>query len=215
MKENYWLERWQSKDIGFHYIQPNPLLVNNIKSLHLEFEATLFVPLCGKTSDIHWLLSQGYWVIGVELSEIAVEELFQELNISPKIFKQNTLTVFKFEKLTIFLGNIFKLGLEDLGKIDAVYDRAALVAFPESQQTAYAAHLQQITHSAQQLLICFNYNQSLMEGPPFSTGLLRIKDLYQHTFFIHPLASIPVTGGLKGCYPAEEQAWLLSPKQQG
>lgn len=212
MKENYWLERWQSRDIGFHYTQPNPLLVNNLNSLRLEFESNIFVPLCGKTVDIHWLLSQGYHVIGVEMSEIAVNELFQELNISPKIVKQHSLTIFTFEKLTIYLGDFFKIELDDLPRIDAVYDRAALIAFPKNQQTAYTAHLQKITDFSKQLLICFNYDQSLMEGPPFSTDLSRIEELYQHKFHIHSLDSIPVKGGLKGCYPADEQAWLLSPR---
>jgi hypothetical protein len=43
------------------------------------------LPLCGKTLDIHWLLSNGYRAAGSELSEVAVKQLFSELVIEPKI----------------------------------------------------------------------------------------------------------------------------------
>jgi thiopurine S-methyltransferase len=41
----------------------------------------VFLPLCGKTLDIHWLLSNGYPVAGSELGEVAVKQLFSELAI--------------------------------------------------------------------------------------------------------------------------------------
>jgi hypothetical protein len=45
----------------------------------------VFLPLCGKTLDIQWLLSRGYGVAGSELSKIAVEQLFSELGVEPNI----------------------------------------------------------------------------------------------------------------------------------
>jgi thiopurine S-methyltransferase len=67
-----------------------------------------------------------------------------------------------------FVGDIFDLSRATLGPVDAIYDRAALVALPETMRNRYAAHLMEITDHAPQLLICFDYDQSLQPGPPFS-----------------------------------------------
>ena len=42
----------------------------------------MFLPLCGKTLDIHWLLGRGYRIAG---SKIAIEQLFSELGVEPVI----------------------------------------------------------------------------------------------------------------------------------
>lgn len=43
-------------------------------SLEIEQNATVLVPLCGKTLDIDWLVDQGYDIIGVDVSEIALKK---------------------------------------------------------------------------------------------------------------------------------------------
>ena len=47
--------------------------------------------------------------------------------------------------LDIFVGDIFKLTRKALGSIDAVFDRAALVALPEEMRARYASHIADIT----------------------------------------------------------------------
>lgn len=51
-------------------------------------DATVFVPLCGKSLDIGYLASLGYRVVGVELSELAVEQLFRSLGITPQVTRE-------------------------------------------------------------------------------------------------------------------------------
>ena len=108
------------------------------------------------------------------------------------------------------MGDIFKLTADQLGKVDAVYDRAALVALPEDMRQQYSAHLMAITHTAPQLLICFEYDQSIHAGPPFSVAANEVKQHYGQHFTFTLLESIAMADGLKGKYPAIEQIWLMS-----
>lgn len=98
-----------------------------------------------------------------------------------------------------------------LGKVDAIYDRAALVALPEAMRVQYTKHLVALTHAAPQLLICFVYDQSLQAGPPFSVTAEEVKQHYMRHYDVTPLASESVEGGLKGICPATEHVWWLKP----
>ncbi len=172
------------------------------------------MPLCGKTLDIGWLLAQGYCVAGVELSPIAIEELFKSLNLTPTITKTGEHTHYSAtsiynHSIDIFVGDIFKLTPMILGHVDAVYDRAALVALPREMRNAYSAHLMALTQHAPQLLICFEYDQSLHAGPPFSISADEVGQHYQQTYTLNLLASETMADGLKGKFMAKEHVWLL------
>lgn len=78
MDTKYWHQRWETRNIGFHLNEANPLLVQYFKELNLLKDSRVFLPLCGKTRDISWLLAQGYQVVGAELNELAITELFEE-----------------------------------------------------------------------------------------------------------------------------------------
>lgn len=209
MDESFWHNKWASKDIAFHTAKPNPLLLQYFKQLGLEKGARVFLPLCGKTLDIGWLLQQGCRVAGAELSTIAVEELFAELNLVPQHNKVGGLTHYHAEKIDIFVGDIFTLTPELLGKVDAIYDRAALVALPDNLRAAYIKLLKEMTRSAPQLLINYEYDQSKQAGPPFSISDEELVRHYQSAYQLNLLSSEEVPGGLKGQCPALEKVWLL------
>ncbi len=84
----------------------------------------MFLPLCGKTLDIGWLLSNGYRVAGSELSKIALEQLFTELGVEPKISKMSEVDHYSANNIDIFAGDIFHLSHKILGSVNATYDRA-------------------------------------------------------------------------------------------
>lgn len=209
MEPDFWRARWVNNQIGFHEGKPNAFLTEHFDRLTLEPGARVFVPLCGKTRDIFWLLSRGFKVAGAELSPLAVEQLFAELGIEPVITPLGALTRYSGPAIDIYQGDIFALDQETLGPVDAVYDRAALVALPEPMRRRYAPHLAEITGSAPQLLLCFTYDQSLVDGPPFSVSPEETHALYQDRYKVTRLASTPLVGGLKGKYDAMEHAWLL------
>lgn len=211
MEKTFWQQRWETNDIPFHEQGSNRLLVKYFDRLELAKGARVFVPLCGKTIDISWLLAHGYSVAGAELSEIAVRQLFEEMGIKPTITKTGKLERYSARNIDIFLGDIFDVQGDMLGTIDAVYDRAALVALPEDMRKKYTAHLMAVTHKAPQLLICYHYNQNELPGPPFSVNADEVKQHYAKTYDAQLLESADIKGGLKGKCAATENMWLLKP----
>ena len=209
MEASFWRQKWERGDIAFHESEANPLLIEHFEKLNLAAGSRVFLPLCGKTRDFSWLLASGYRVVGAELSELAINELFKELGLDPEIARVGNLIRYSAENVDIFVGDIFDLTRETLGPVAAVYDRAALVALPEEMRNRYTKHLLDMTDAAEQLLICIEYDQTLMDGPPFSVDSDEVNRHYQETYQVTPLASRPIPGGLKGKCAASENLWLL------
>lgn len=209
MDASFWHAKWEKSEIGFHQDEVNPLLVEHFGRLSMAPGSRVFLPLCGKTRDIGWLLASGYRVAGAELSRVAVEQLFADLGLVASVSPVGELMHFAAADIDIYSGDIFALTGSELGQVDAVYDRAALVALPEAMRPRYAGHLTEITRRAPQLLIAYEYDQSLQDGPPFSVGGEEVQRHYGHRFALTLAASTDVPGGLKGKCPAKEHVWLL------
>ena len=210
MEANFWHAKWENGEIGFHLGAVNSLLLEHFRALSLNSGDRVFVPLCGKTRDIGWLLESGYRVVGVELSPVAVEQLFVELGVAPNIDQAGLLTHFSTEGIDIYSGDVLALTANQLGPVDAVYDRAALVALPEAMRQSYVAHLGAITGRASQLLITYDYDQTLQHGPPFALSSDEVCELYGRDYDLELLASIEITGGLRGICQATEHVWRLT-----
>lgn len=209
MEPGFWQARWQAKQIGFHEGKPNAYLVKHLDRLGLAEGARVFLPLCGKTRDIAFLLAQGFSVAGAELSRIAVEELFTELEVAPTITGAGDLARFSAPGIDIFQGDIFALSAGLLGPVDAVYDRAALVALPPAMRARYAAHLTALTAAAPQLVVSFDYDQSLVDGPPFSVPAAEVHAHYDDAYRVTRLESLSRADALKGQWEATEEVHLL------
>ncbi len=208
MDASFWLQKWEKNEIAFHENKTNPALVKYFNELSLVKGSRVFLPLCGKTLDIAWLLSNGYPVAGAELSETAIKQLFMGLGAKPKISEIGKINHYSAENIDIFVGDIFELSGKMLGRVDTIYDRAALVALPEEMRNRYAKHLMTITNKAPQLLLSFEYDQNVMEGPPFSVSNEEVNRHYKNYYNLTLLANTAIPGGLKGC-PAKENVWLL------
>ncbi len=209
MDASFWHKKWEENKIAFHESEVNPLLIKYFKVLSLTEGSRVFLPLCGKTLDISWLLSNSYRVAGAELSAIAIEQLFAELGMEPTIARVGELDHYSATNIDIFVGDIFNLSREMLGLVDAIYDRAALVALPEAVRNQYTAQLTEITDKAPQLLICYDYDQSCMEGPPFSISNEEVNRHYRERYNLKLMASTDMPGGLKGKCATKENIWLL------
>lgn len=208
MEHSFWHDRWESGRIGFHQGEPNKLLVAHFHALGLADGSRIFLPLCGKTRDIAWLLSQGYQVAGAELSELAIVQLFEELEVEPAISDLGELKRYSAPDIDIFVGDVFALTKTMLGPVDGVFDRAAFVALPKDMRTAYAPHITQVTGTAPQLLIIFEYDTSVLDGPPFSIDSDELEQRYGDSYELSTLAVDDVAGGFKG-FEAFERVWLL------
>lgn len=211
MDAQFWHDRWAKNEIGFHKSEANPFLVKYVHALALSKGNRVFVPLCGKTLDIPWLLSNGYRVAGAELSALAIDQLFSGLGVTPTITKSGRIAHYHANDIDIFVGDLFDVTRTMLGPVDAIYDRAALVALPDTIRSRYTAHLTDITNHAPQLLICYEYDQRAAEGPPFSISHEEVRRHYADQYQLTLLTSEDVPGGLKGKCAATEHVWLLQP----
>ncbi len=212
MHPDFWHDRWQANKIEFHEKNGNPLLVKHLDVLALAPGARVFLPLCGKTLDIGRLLAQGFRVVGVELVESAIVQLFDELGITPQISRYGALTCYRADDLDVFVGDFFALSQKTMGPVDAVFDRAAYVALPADMRPRYAAHVTAITGAARQMLLTFEYDQSQMPGPPFSVEGDEVAARYGDRFEVTLIDRVEIRGGLKGLVPATAAVWLLMPR---
>ena len=195
MDADFWHRKWANDDIGFHEGAVNPLLVKHWPALSLAEGARVFLPLCGKTLDVPSLYGNGYRVVGAELSRLAVEQLFAELGAEPTVSRCGPVEHHGAPGLDVFVGDIFEVSAQLLGEVNAIYDRAALVALPEDMRRRYMAHLTAITTGAPQLLVCFEYDQSLMAGPPFSIAGEEVIRHYREAYEVTLLDRVNIPGG--------------------
>jgi thiopurine S-methyltransferase len=212
MEHDFWRERWAANQIAFHEKDGNKLLLRHFDVIELPEGARYFLPLCGKTGDIAQLLIKGYRVAGVELVEDAIRQLFDELGVAPEVTDVGPFKRYAAPDIEIFVGDVFALTADILGPVDAVYDRAALVAFPAGMRTRYAAHIAKITGHAKQMLLTFEYDQSAMDGPPFDVDADEVRTLYGDAFEVELVRRKDIPQGLKGQVAANEVVWLLTPR---
>ncbi len=196
MDPDFWHRRWQARQIGFHQSAPHPFLERCWPSLNVATGARVYVPLCGKSLDMVWLSVRGYRVVGSELSSLAVEEFFGEqqrtdVQIEPHgLFHWHRSGAFE-----IFAGDALQLTPELLGPVQAAYDRAALVALPPSMRERYAQHFATLMPAGSRtLLIAFEYEQTIKDGPPFSVTPDEVVALYGETFRVAELERVDIIG---------------------
>ncbi len=196
MDPEFWHERWETSRIGFHMDAVNPWLVSYWQTLEVSRGDRVFVPLCGKSLDMLWLLEQGYQVTGVEISKIAIEAFFSENRLEPRTEPaSDRFTRWRYDALEVLCGDFYDLDKSMLGSLDAVYDRAALIAMPPAMRPGYAAHLAGLTNrKTRVLLITLEYNQLEMAGPPFSVSEDEVHRLFGDKYSIECLAATDVLG---------------------
>lgn len=183
VEPNFWHERWLKGQTGFHLGHPNPTLLRHRAALGAAPGSRVLVPMCGKTLDLAWLLAQGHEVVGVELSAVAVQAFFDEQQLSPTIDQEGPLVRYRVSGLEIFCGDLFALDRAHLGPVSALFDRAALVAWPPSMQERYVRHIADLVPSgAHGLLVTFEYEPKGVSGPPFSVEESTVRGLYAPTF---------------------------------
>lgn len=178
MKADYWLERWQSGQIGFHRADANPRLVDNHQRA-LGEGLRVLVPLCGKSVDLEWLVVRGHEVVGVELSELAAKEFFAERGFTPERSEHDGFVEYRYGGVRIFVGDFFAVTPELVGYFDGAYDRAAMIALPPELRAAYTAQLTSLmAPKGRLLLITLHYDAA--GGPPFDVPPAEVRAAYAH-----------------------------------
>jgi len=179
MKPNFWLERWERDQIGFHQAEHNKLLVDFWPQLNLPMGAEVFVPLCGKSLDMRWLEQAGHRVVGVELSERAISDYFADASEQPSHNIVDRFTEHAGLQTRLLHGDFFDLTAPLLDNVQGLFDRGALVALPPSMRLRYVDHLLRIVpDGCRILLLSFEYDQNLVDGPPHAVGEDEILEHY-------------------------------------
>jgi len=179
MDKKFWIEKWHANEIGFHQKEVNPYLLKWWNTLDIKSGDAVFVPLCGKSRDMLWLLRQGYKVIGIEISQQAAESFFEENKLPVKVSEEEKFTRYDAQELSILCGDFFDLTNSDLKTITAVYDRASLIALPPEMRERYVEHIKVIMpDKSQMFLVTMEYAQEEMNGPPFSVKETEVRELY-------------------------------------
>lgn len=214
MDPQFWHERWELNEIGFHQPHAHPWLSEHWPKV---FPGTgqVFIPLCGKSLDMLWLRQQGHSVLGVELSPLAVASFFAEQSLPVDTRQMDGFQASASDGIEILCGDFFDLQAKHLARAQAVYDRAALIALPNGLQARYAAHLLDILpHRPPILLVTLEYDPAEMDGPPFSTSGQTVEELFGRAYQIECLSSKAVleeSPGLKnrGLSSLTENAYRL------
>ena len=216
MKADFWIQRWDNDQIGFHLDEVNPYLIQFYSELGLSKGQKVFVPLCGKSRDLMWLAEQGIQVIGVELSRLAVEQFFYEHKLKPQMTKKTGFEIWQAGNITLLCGDFFDLNVGVLGTVDAVYDRASMIALPAEMRALYVQHMTRLCPSSiPRLLVSLNYDQSKMDGPPFAVSADEITAYYAKVFKIKQLLALDVLDEnerfrMKGLDHLQEAVYLLN-----
>ncbi len=188
MDPAFWHARWEANEIGFHREEIHVYLRDFWPELGLKGEERVFVPLCGKSNDMLWLLEQGHPVLGVEINSLAVAGFFRENDLQPETTEEGEFIRWRFEEVSLLQGDFFKLTPAHLAGIRAVYDRASLIALPPPMRRDYAGHLTRLLEpGARMLLITLEYPRAQLEGPPFSVHEEEVRELYAADFEIRVL----------------------------
>lgn len=196
MEIDFWQQRWDNDEIGFHQLTINPYLQyfygEKGPDAGSRDRLTVFVPLCGKSKDMLWLSQNNYKVLGVECSDLAVKAFFEEnaLNYKTAVvqdsgFYQSTDLATPIE---IVQGDFFSLQASDFDQVTDIFDRASLVALPQDLRKRYVEKMSELqSPGTRTLLVTLSYDESEMNGPPFSVSEQEVGDLYSDNFEISKL----------------------------
>jgi thiopurine S-methyltransferase len=189
LEPEFWHERWRAGQIGFHQSAVDRYLSRYWPELGLASDCRVFVPLCGKSLDLLWLLERGHGVAGVELSAVALESFCMEHGIPAKRRMIDGFDVYESVNLQLYRGDFFALTPELLGPVAAVYDRAALISWRPELRAAYVDHATAMTSpGTKTLLVTLEYAQAQMKGPPFSVVADDVECLYARNHAIQELS---------------------------
>ncbi len=188
MEPEFWLERWEKKQIGFHQSDFNPFL-KKYGEFYFKNSKSVFLPLCGKTKDLLWFRDKKLIVTGIELSQIACEEFFTENQIL--YYKENEhnfcfYIAYDFP-LVIIQGDFFNLTKDIFSKrsiqIDSLYDRASFVAMPKKLRKLYVKKILELFPKVKvYFLITMEFESTEKKdlGPPFSVPDQEVYELFSN-----------------------------------
>jgi thiopurine S-methyltransferase len=188
MQPDFWLQRWHDNQIGFHQNKPTPLLLKHWPAIGMPVGAKVFVPLAGKSLDMVWFASEGYRVLGVEISPLAIKQFITEHGVVPEVRNSKYGARYLAGSVEIIQGDVFALDAAALEDCSVVFDRAALIALPPDLRHRYVRDVYSLLPpGCRGLLITLEYPQAEKQGPPFSVTEAEVRELYEPDWYVEVL----------------------------
>ncbi|MTI14440.1 class I SAM-dependent methyltransferase [Sansalvadorimonas verongulae] len=165
----------------------NPYLLRFFPLFDVAAETSVLVPLCGKSRDMEWLIRRGYRVVGLELSGLAIEEFFRERGLEYKKTNQYGYNLWRGPNIDIWEADMFALP-DELTEATVLYDRGSLVALPPKLRESYVVKLKTIAPDLRcGLILGLEYDQSAIQGPPWSVSENVVSSLWGEGFNVKTL----------------------------
>ena len=124
---------------GGHGSEVDKYLIKHLDRLTGGHEnRTILVTFCGNSPDLAWLCQKGHTVVGCEIAEAAVKELFENKvlggSIPYKVQEKGDVKIFSAtdgKKLEVYVGDFFgSLSPEMTGMFDCIWDSHGIVSIP-------------------------------------------------------------------------------------
>ncbi|KAG7317007.1 hypothetical protein KOW79_019305 [Hemibagrus wyckioides] len=217
-----WEDRWQEGRIGFHQPHVHHMLKANLdKVLCGRKQVRFFFPLCGKAVDMKWLADMGHVIVGVEISEKAIKQFFEEHSLEYKEEPVPAIPeakVFKSPdgRISLYQCDLYKFSSAIEGEFGGIWDRGSLVAINPCDRQKYASLIMSLMDKeCRYLLDTLEYNPELYKGPPFFVPEEAVKSLYGDSFNIELVQSRDAFGEKYKAWGIDsllEKVYLLTPK---
>uniref|UniRef100_A0A3Q1FXA9 thiopurine S-methyltransferase n=1 Tax=Acanthochromis polyacanthus TaxID=80966 RepID=A0A3Q1FXA9_9TELE len=203
-----WEEYWQKDNIGFHIDHSNLKCVCHPIML-------LLLSVAVRLAD------RGHSVVGVEISEKAVRQFFEENNMTyseeaaagvpgAKVFKSSE------KSISLYQCDLYDFSSSVEGQFGAIWDRGSLVAVNPQDREKYAALMVSLmAKDCRYLVDNLLYNPTLYKGPPFFVPDEQLHSLFGHCCNIELLqAADALTDRTRkwGLDYLTEKVHLLTPK---
>lgn len=184
---NFWQQRWIDNQIGFHQDAINPYLTEYWPQ---DKGQRIIVPLCGKSLDLRFLSRFGE-VTGVELSDIAIKDFFAEWAVAPTQTMRGDHKCTSGRGVDLLHGDFFDLPESLSSHFSHAFDRAAVIALPPEQHSAYFAQLSRLMAPEGFVLsVTVEYPQGEMKGPPFSVSAAHMQQIASPYFKVENIVSL-------------------------
>ena len=183
MESQFWLDRWEADQIGFHEAEGNSKLPQ-FWSTQNKGQQEICVPLCGKTLDLRYLSNFGH-VTGFELSPIAIRDFFREWSVTPVESDRFGLRCLSARGVSLIEADFLALPTAFYESFTHIYDRAAMIALPPRLRGSYTQQIHRLlARGGEALVLTIEYPNGEIPGPPFSIDPIEIERFYRDGFEI-------------------------------
>ena len=178
-------DEWTSEKTDKELFKFHDVLTNGKTGL------AILVPLCGKSQIMQWFAEGGHHVVGIEWSELAVKQFFEENGLAYSI-KSCTIGGIEMpvytasdKAITIYCGDLFAFKEDNLGGFDCILDHASIGSFDftDVKRSMYAELMNSFTKPGGRIVLSFfDYEHSEHPIVPFAVTEKEVTILYKEHF---------------------------------